>query len=218
MNEATCAPAPPLPHIARLAKPARRANRCGMTQASSPSLLARLLAPLHRTTPNQAETLWHAVVALARHKRWYAQLGVADTLAGRFDAITLVLCLVLLRMEADEALRKPSVRLTERFVDDMDGQLRESGVGDLVVGKHMGRLISVLGGRLGAYRDALAGQDANLLDTALARNVTLATGAGTAPLAQAVRALAAALAATPAAALLAGHLPSLDSAQGDTTP
>jgi cytochrome b pre-mRNA-processing protein 3 len=46
--------------------------------------------------------LWHEIVTFARSKQWYApdgKPGIADTLAGRFDAITLVLSLVLLRME-----------------------------------------------------------------------------------------------------------------------
>ena len=61
-----------------------------------------------------------------------------------------------------------SVRLTERFVTDMDGQLRESGIGDIGVGKHIGKMMAMLGGRLGAYRDGLAAGD---LDTALRRNL-----------------------------------------------
>jgi len=47
--------------------------------------------------------------------------------------------------------------------------LRQIGVGDLVVGKHMGKMVSALGGRLGAYRDAL-GNDA-ALRAALLRNM-----------------------------------------------
>ena len=74
--------------------------------------------------------LWHRVVAIAREKEWYRTCGVADTLAGRFDLITLVLSLVMLRMEREEALIPPSVWLTELFVEDMDAQLREQGVGD----------------------------------------------------------------------------------------
>ncbi|MCP6606682.1 hypothetical protein NL500_31285, partial [Klebsiella pneumoniae] len=69
--------------------------------------------------------------------------------------VTLVLCLLLLRMERSADLKMHCALLTELFVTDMDGQLRESGVGDLVVGKHIGRLMSVLGGRLGAYHAAL---------------------------------------------------------------
>lgn len=120
--------------------------------------------------------LWHRIVEVAREPKWYADLGVADTVAGRFDAVTLILALVMLRMEREETLIAPSVRLTELFVDDMDGQLRESGVGDLVVGKRMGKLMSVLGGRLGALRDALPQGEAAVAEV-IVRNVTLVEGA-----------------------------------------
>jgi cytochrome b pre-mRNA-processing protein 3 len=42
------------------------------------------------------------------------------------------------------------------FVDDMEEGLRQIGIGDLVVGKHVGRLVGALGGRLSAFRTALA--------------------------------------------------------------
>ena len=150
--------------------------------------------------------LWHRMVEIAREPRWYAQGGIADTLPGRFDAITLVLVLVMLRMEREERLVAPSVRLTELFVADMDGQLRESGVGDLVVGKQMGRQMSVLGGRLGAYREALAAADNAALEEVVARNVSLIEGAGPAAVAAEIRILAAQLAALPGEALLAGEI------------
>lgn len=120
--------------------------------------------------------LWHRIIEVARERRWYAECGIADTVAGRFDAITLVLCLVLLRMEREEELIEPSVWLTEMFVEDMDGQLRQSGVGDLVVGKHIGKLMGTLGGRLGALRDALP-QGAEAIGPVLERNVTLTENA-----------------------------------------
>jgi cytochrome b pre-mRNA-processing protein 3 len=51
----------------------------------------------------------------------------------------------------------------------MDGQLRQEGVGDIVVGKHVGRMMGALGGRLGAFREGFApGGD---LDGAIARNL-----------------------------------------------
>jgi len=109
-------------------------------------------------------------------------------------------------METDAALSGPNALLTELFVTDMDGQLRESGVGDLVVGKHINKLMGVLGGRLGVYRAALAEPGNDALAQALARNMSLNEGADPAPLAAAVRALAARLAATPAEALLAGAI------------
>lgn len=150
--------------------------------------------------------LWHQVVAIAREPEWYAQGGVADSVPGRFDAITMVLAAVLVRMEREEALIPPSVLLTELFVEDMDGQLRESGVGDVIVGKHIGKLMGTMGGRLGAYRDALASGDAAMLADAVTRNVTLRDGADPAAVATRLRALADAVDATAASELLAGNI------------
>lgn len=149
--------------------------------------------------------LWHRTVEIAREPQWYAQCGVADTVPGRFDAITLVLALVLLRLEKHEALIAPSVRLTELFVDDMDGQLRESGVGDLVVGKRMGKLMGVLGGRLGALREALPQGEAVLAEV-IARNVSLVEGADPLIATRAALALATTLDATADEDLLAGRI------------
>lgn len=165
-----------------------------------------LLARLTRTRRAEADLrpLWHRVVEIAREKAWYIEAGVADTVPGRFDAITMVLALVLLRMEREDALRAPSARLTELFVSDMDGQLRQGGIGDLVVGKHVGRLMSTLGGRLGALRDA--GDDQTLLQAAVSRNVTLLEGAGPARMAAMLAGLAGDLAATGAGDLLAGRI------------
>ena len=135
--------------------------------------------------------LWHRVVEIAREPQWYAHGGIADSVAGRFDAITVVLSLVLLRLETSEAGKTESARLTELFVADMDGQLRQSGVGDVVMGKHMGRLMSALGGRIDAFRAALAEPDNAALAAAVAREM---------------RVLAATLAQTDDAALLGGTI------------
>lgn len=135
------------------------------------SFLSRLLRtqadPRDRLRP-----LWHTLVGKARDPHWYARCGVADSVEGRFDMITAVLAMVMLRMERSEALAPLTAPLTELFVEDMDGQLRQSGVGDLVVGKKMGRLMEVMGGRLGAFRKALPeGEEA--LAQVVARNVTM---------------------------------------------
>ena len=168
------------------------------------SLLARLFTP--RPDPREAlRPLWHRTVELSREPALYREDGVADTVAGRFDMITAVLAVVLLRLERD-GLAAETALLTELFVADMDAQLRETGVGDVVVGKHMGKLMSALGGRLGALREALAsGEDAEL-EAALARNVTMADGQGTAALALRLRAFAGKLAALGEDEVLAGRI------------
>jgi len=169
------------------------------------SLLSRLFGK--REDPREAlRPLWHRVVEISRRPEWYREAGVADTVAGRFDMITAILALVLIRMERDEEDRAPPVLLTELFVEDMDGQLREAGIGDVVVGKHIGKLMSVLGGRLGAYRDALRAEGDEALAEAAARNLTLADGANPAAVAAALRRFEATLATTDDAALLAGRI------------
>jgi cytochrome b pre-mRNA-processing protein 3 len=126
------------------------------------SLIDRVLG---RTPATDMGPLYMAIVAEARLPAWYRDGGVPDTLDGRFDMISLVLSLVLLRLERDDVRgRLPSARLTERFVSDMDGQLRETGFGDLVVGKQVGFAMGALGGRLGAYRGGVE-------DAALVRNL-----------------------------------------------
>ena len=190
------------------------------------SFLSRLTRS--RREDSDMRPLWHRVVEIAREKAWYQAGQVADTVAGRFDVITMVLAVVLLRMEREDALHAPSTRLTELFVTDMDGQLRQGGVGDLLVGKHIAKLMSTLGGRIGALRDALAHsgtserdalahsgtseRDALVLsdDAALAaaieRNVTLLEGASPAPMAALLRGLVRDLDAADATALLAGRI------------
>ncbi len=164
-------------------------------------LFARQADPRDRLKP-----LWHAVIAGSRQRRWYAELGVADTVPGRFDMVSAMTVLALLRLERDPALAQDAALLTELFIEDMDGQLRENGIGDVVVGKHIGRLMSVLGGRLGAYRDALAAADDAELTEAVRRNVTMTGGTDPAKLAAALRAEHARFAAVDADALLAGDL------------
>ncbi|VWX55176.1 conserved hypothetical protein [Novosphingobium sp. 9U] len=170
------------------------------------SLIDRLLG---RTSDDRAPVrpLWHRTVEIAREKPWYAQGGIADTVPGRFDAVTMVLSLVLLRMEREEQLKVLAARLTELFVEDMDGQLRQSGVGDLVVGKRMGKLVSTLGGRIGALREAMAASDPQTaLVPVLERNVTLIDQADKPALAAAVLALWHQLDATSPDDLLAGKI------------
>jgi cytochrome b pre-mRNA-processing protein 3 len=168
------------------------------------SFLSRILNP----PPPPLADLWQWVTETARQPHFYLRHAVDDTVNGRFDMVALVTCLVLIRLEEMD-LRRENALLTERFVDDMDGSLRDIGIGDLVIGKHMGKVMSALGGRLGVYRTALAPRAApELLTEAIARNVYRgAPPEGAAEdLAAEARALKARIDATPTEALLAGRI------------
>lgn len=160
---------------------------------------------LFGTEPDPREALrplWHRTVELAREPAWYAECRVEDTVTGRFDMITAVLSVVMVRLEAND-LRAESALIAELFVEDMDGQIREFGVNDVVVGKRIGKLMSVLGGRLGAYRSALADRDATRLAEAVARNASLAADGSADCVANKMLALAERLAGLDDTALLA---------------
>lgn len=170
------------------------------------SFLARLFAT--RPDPrDQWRPLWHRVVELSRDPDWYRMCGVADTAEGRFDMITLVLSLVMLRLEGEETQAPHAgARLTELFVEDMEGQLREAGIGDPTVGKKIGQFMGSLGGRLGAYRSAIAANDRAALAAAVRRNVTMAQHDESEALAERMIALHARLERTPVEQLRAGEL------------
>ena len=154
--------------------------------------------------------LYRAIVAIGRDPAWYRAGQVPDTIDGRFDVIAAAMTLVLLRLEREEdrEARAATTLLTELFVDDMDGSLRQIGIGDLVVGKHMGRMMGALGGRLGAFREALGDEAA--FRGAVRRNVFHeAPPSETAPafVTAGLERFARALDKVPAETVLAGELP-----------
>jgi cytochrome b pre-mRNA-processing protein 3 len=120
--------------------------------------------------PNEAmRPLYLAVIAKGREPHWYEAGQVKDSLDGRFDMISSILSLVLLRMENMPDLGQQAAWLTEIFVDDMDAQMREAGIGDVIIAKDMGKVMGALGGRIGAFRGAF--NNSAQLEDAVIRNI-----------------------------------------------
>lgn len=130
------------------------------------SLLPKFFARKDDRAP--LRPLYDAVVERARAPHWYVEGAVADEINGRFDMVTAILACVLIRLDSLEA-RGQSAKLIEIFIEDMDGQIRQIGFGDLVVGKQIGQMMGALGGRRAAYAAALTGEEP--LDAALLRNL-----------------------------------------------
>ena len=119
------------------------------------ALASLLFAP--RTDPRDAvRPLYAAVVAAARAPHWYRDGGVADSVDGRFEMIAALLALTIKRLEDLPGQQATMALLTEIFVEDMDAQLRQEGIGDVVVGKHVGKMMGALGGRIAAYGAGLS--------------------------------------------------------------
>jgi|TARA_R100000501_G_scaffold17911_1_gene34716 cytochrome b pre-mRNA-processing protein 3 len=119
----------------------------------------------------KAKHLYDGVTARARQPDWYLAGQVPDSVNGRFDMVVLMLSLLTVRLERIDtaASRRLIVQMHELFVEDMDISLRQVGIGDMVIGKNVGKAMSAFGGRLGAYRDAWNDRDA--MRAALARNL-----------------------------------------------
>lgn len=120
----------------------------------------RSLMRLFRSEPAIARPLYDQVVARAREPHWYREGQVPDSVEGRFAMLATLFALVDVRLESggDEA-RRLSVGLSECFIEDMNGELRQMGVGDPVVAKRVGELVGALAGRVGAWRRATAGEE-----------------------------------------------------------
>ena len=118
-----------------------------------------ILQRLFGRKPNPNAAVYDAIVAMARQPHFFENLGVPDTLDGRFDLLVLNLFLVLNRLKAEpEATRRS---LIDYFFDDMDRTLREMGVGDLTVSKRVRKMAEAFYGRLTVYAKAVEqGEDA----------------------------------------------------------
>ncbi len=162
-----------------------------------------------RDNPNaKMQSLYNAIVSEGRQLGWYEEGQVPDSLDGRFDMIAAIFSLVLIRLEKDDERGQDMAWLTEIFIKDMDGQLRQIGIGDMIVGKHVGRMMGALGGRVGAYREALE-QGADLRE-AIVRNIFRGNKPHDAALdilASRLTAYHAALQNYPTDAIIAGELP-----------
>ena len=119
-----------------------------------------------------AHRTYITTVAQARLPAFYADLGVPDTLEGRFDLIVLHAGLMFRRLrKSGQAGRPLSDALFAVMFDDLDQNLREMGVGDMGVGKRVKKMAQAFYGRCKAYDDALDSSDPADLVEAIQRNV-----------------------------------------------
>ena len=116
------------------------------------------------------EAIYGMIVTQAREPLFYRDLDVPDTVNGRFDLLVLHLWMVLRRLRPMPEGAALCQALFDRFCEDMDGNLREMGVGDLTVPKRMQAFGEAFYGRAAAYDLALA-DDREALAQALCKNI-----------------------------------------------
>lgn len=119
---------------------------------------------------DQANKLYISLVDQARQPVFYDDLGIPDSLDGRFEMILIHLFLLTHRLQdaGTPDMHELAQRVTEIFFNDMDRSLREIGVGDMSVGKKVKAMANAYNGRLTVYADTMA--DHAALCEALRRN------------------------------------------------
>jgi len=116
------------------------------------------------------EAIYGMIVTQAREPLFYRDLGVPDTVNGRFDVLLLHLWLVLRRLKSLGDGPGLSQALFDHFCNDMDDNLREMGVSDLKVPKKMQAFGEAFYGRTAAYDMALT-EGREVLAQALCKNI-----------------------------------------------
>lgn len=108
---------------------------------------------------------FETALGAARQPALYSDWGVPDTLDGRFDSLLLHLWPVFRDLQAHMDFTQP---LYDLCFKRMELALRETGSGDLAVGRQVRAMMKAFYGRLDAY-SACADDDA--LRAALRRNL-----------------------------------------------
>lgn len=164
------------------------------------------------------QAIYGMIVTQAREPIFYRDLGVPDTVNGRFDLLLLHLWLLLRRLRTVQGGVELSQALFDRFCEDMDDNLREMGVGDQTVPKRMRAFGEAFYGRAKAYDEAMEG-GGEALASAICKNILNGAGMEQArQLAAYAQATAADLARTDEAALLGASFKFPPALREDVTP
>jgi cytochrome b pre-mRNA-processing protein 3 len=132
-----------------------------------------VILSLFRRNPRRAamEALFDQVSAASRHPTLFTDLGLPDTVEGRFESLALHTVLLLRRLRH---LPPPAGEVAQDYIDTffkrMDASLRDLGVGDMGVGKRMKKLAHSFYGRADAYDGPLDRGDDATLAVVLGRN------------------------------------------------
>jgi cytochrome b pre-mRNA-processing protein 3 len=136
-------------------------------------MVSTMFGLLRRRSPHRdtADRLYAAVAAQARQPALFADLGVPDTVDGRFDVLALHAWIVIDRVRAEADGEAIAQAVFDAMFAHLDTAVREMGAQDLGVGRRIKVMAEGLHGRALAFRTALADADPATLDEALRRNV-----------------------------------------------
>lgn len=130
-------------------------------------MLGYLKAQKHRK--HTANALYYKAAKQGRHPAFYEKMGVPDTLDGRFEMILLHVFVVMQAIKGTAEGDKLAQALFDTMFRDMEKSLREIGIGDLSVPRHMQRMMQGFNGRVIHYEKAVQGEEN--LEEVVRRNI-----------------------------------------------
>jgi len=134
--------------------------------------------------PDAVLEAYRSIVAQSRQVRFFTEWGIADTVTGRFDMVSLHLALMLRRFRAEPAAEAFAQALVEFFFKDMDRSVRELGVSDLGVPKKVKTMGDIFYGLMSVLTPAIDSADPGRVEEVLVRNIYGAPHEGAAQLAR----------------------------------
>jgi len=120
--------------------------------------MLHLLFPRLTARPKRGDGLFHWITAETRRPDWYVAGAVPDSVDARFAVLATLTALVLVRADAlGDAGGEISVALTERFIEVMESEHREVGLGDPTLGRTVRKLVGSLSWRADLWRRSAVG-------------------------------------------------------------
>lgn len=147
-------------------------------QLFSTSLFDALTGRKRRARKEIAFRLYTQISEKSRQPIFYTQMGVPDTIDGRFDMLLIELFLLIYRFKKEfkTVHEKEAIKINQAVFDltfiDMDQNLRQIGIGDSGVPRHIKNMAKAFYGRATVYQDGIERQDdKKILINALMRNL-----------------------------------------------
>ncbi len=102
----------------------------------------------------EARAVYAYCLEQIRKPCFYSDMGVPDTMDGRFDLLLLHVFFTIKDRDASFGQAVFDIMFA-----DMDQMLREVGIGDMGIPKHMKRMMKGFNGRMHAYQRVLSGEE-----------------------------------------------------------
>jgi cytochrome b pre-mRNA-processing protein 3 len=122
--------------------------------------MLRFLFPTLTADAARGADLFAWITGQARAAHWYLAGAVEDSVDGRFAMLATITALASIRLDsAGDAGLRANVALTERFIEVMESEHREMGLGDPKLGRTVRKLVGSLARRVELWRSAVSDGD-----------------------------------------------------------